>query len=206
MSQIQFNTLKCPYCHDSIVSSTPNSGCGSCLAWHHTGCLQELGRCANCSAASPLKVTLDAHFKEALAAHHREEAARKATLCGKGMGCAAKGELKVFGEEICLTHANSRIWLASYWRWAGLAMALVPLILCVFAYREAPELMYMGVPMAAILLTLSEVARRRANSMKAELRRAELVLESAKSEQGEPALSVDVSSAPTLKVQRGVKA
>ena len=90
MSQIQVNTLRCPYCHDSIAGAAPKAGCGSCLAWHHSACLLELGHCANCGVESSLKATLDAHFKESLAAYHRAEEARKATLCGKGLGCAAK--------------------------------------------------------------------------------------------------------------------
>jgi hypothetical protein len=172
MSQIQVNTLRCPYCHDSLAGAAPKAGCGSCLAWHHSACLLELGQCANCGVESSLKATLDAHFKESLAAHHRAEEARKATLCGKGLGCPAKAELKVFGEELCATHAKSKIWLTSYWRWAGLVMTIVPLVLCGIAATAEPDLLPMGVVMGAIFFGGSEYFRRKAKAMKAELQEA----------------------------------
>jgi len=175
------------------------AGCGSCLAWHHSACLLELGQCANCGVESSLKATLDAHFKESLAAYHRSEEARKATLCGKGLGCAAKAELKVFGTECCATCAKSRIWLTSYWRWAGLVMAIVPLVLCGTIFTRAPELLPMGLVMGAIFLGVSEHFRRRTNRMKAELSEA-------KTEAFAARAAERAAAEPERKLRRGVKA
>lgn len=199
MSQIQVNELRCPYCHDSLAGAAPKAGCGSCLAWHHSACLLELGQCANCGVESSLKATLDAHFKESLAAYHRSEEARKATLCGKGLGCAAKAELKVFGEELCVTHADAKIWLTSYWRWAGIVMAIVPLILCGIAATVEPELFPMGVAMGAIFLGVSEHFRRKTNRMKAELSEA-------KTEAFAARAAERAAAEPERKLRRGVKA
>jgi len=42
---------RCPYCHDTIATGTPQLACNSCRAWHHQDCWGEAGkRCAACGS------------------------------------------------------------------------------------------------------------------------------------------------------------
>ena len=41
---------RCPFCHDAIEGEGEKQGCGSCMAWHHTECWAEAGKCASCGA------------------------------------------------------------------------------------------------------------------------------------------------------------
>lgn len=49
--QVQVDGPRCPFCHEALRGEDHKRGCGSCMAWHHAGCLRENGgRCAACRA------------------------------------------------------------------------------------------------------------------------------------------------------------
>ena len=98
MSQIQMDVLRCPYCHDSLAGEVLRAGCGACLAWHHRGCLAELGRCANCGAAS----TLAASAQELEAAM-----SRVLERSCQAQYCRSIDTITIRGSQLCLPHARS---------------------------------------------------------------------------------------------------
>lgn len=50
--------VRCALCHDDAWTEAPTV-CGACLAVHHDACFSELGRCAFCAAAFPLRGASD---------------------------------------------------------------------------------------------------------------------------------------------------
>jgi len=45
---------RCPYCHDAVEAVAERAACQQCLAVHHVGCWQELGRCGACAHEAAL--------------------------------------------------------------------------------------------------------------------------------------------------------
>lgn len=44
--------VRCPFCRDAIVAGDrAKLACNACMAWHHTACWTEHGRCAGCGGA-----------------------------------------------------------------------------------------------------------------------------------------------------------
>lgn len=39
---------RCPFCHDQVKPDDNKYGCHECMAWHHTSCWEEGGKCSAC--------------------------------------------------------------------------------------------------------------------------------------------------------------
>ncbi|MBL4844711.1 MAG: hypothetical protein JKY65_04225 [Planctomycetes bacterium] len=106
MTHVRNNSLRCPYCHDAITGPGPKTGCEACLAWHHTACFRELGRCGNCSAAAePPAVApevLRAAMSEIIASGCQSH------------GCRAIDTLEVKGMRLCGAHAKGPVWTLNF--------------------------------------------------------------------------------------------
>jgi len=98
MSEIQIDVLRCPYCHDSLAGEALRAGCGACLAWHHRGCLAELGRCANCGAPN----------SQAASPQELEAAmGRVLQRTCQTQGCNSLDTVSIRGAQVCLPHAQT---------------------------------------------------------------------------------------------------
>ena len=122
MTQVRVNSqLRCPYCHDALVGAGRKTGCEACFAWHHSACIAELGRCANCGAQTPPPRTPPLEF----------ERARLNDLLKKG--CTAQG---------CRSIETIRVGLVGYQCRRHLSLSSgIQLVIAVLCGLTAPFVM-----------------------------------------------------------------
>lgn len=137
ISQIQIEALiRCPYCHDSIMERGPRVGCSECLAWHHTACLEELGRCGGC--AYPKAESSPADLEQAV-----EEVlkARKLKQCQfSAPHCQNTATLVIQGMRICDVHAPRMSFVPIFLGATFSILGFVALIAFLLASEDAIQL------------------------------------------------------------------
>lgn len=52
--RVEGSKLRCPFCHDEVLTGSEWVACTECLARHHTDCWSETGACGTCGATQHL--------------------------------------------------------------------------------------------------------------------------------------------------------
>lgn len=166
MSQVQINTLiRCPYCHDSIMERGPRVGCSECLAWHHTACLAELGRCGGCGAATP------APAAPSLAAERVRLNALLATSCAY-QSCSSIDTISVGSVYYCRKHARQ---MGRGAMSSAVLMILFPLVMGGVFLGQGPgngDSLLLLVMMTAVFGLVSGICLRRSKVLRLALAEA----------------------------------